>query len=166
MKANITTITDSMELSRSLDRYICCTFGTTVDTYFMKYDQRSSKLTGDLYQKTDLFLVGLMRMYSDGLRAEGIYAAEFLWKNHKKALIVSGSAKAKNMNNPIYWDLSSPMELHEQIKHVLELGNRFQADITILKNAFAPYCRPPSQHHHKGNNGDLLLRAPIKTGEK
>ena len=148
MKATITIITDSMEVSRSLDRYIYCMLGTTVDTYFMKYDQRSRMLTGDLYKKTDLFLVGLLRMYSDGLRAEGLYAAEVLWKNHKKALIVSASAKGKEINNPVYWDLSSTKNLYEQIKHVLDLGNSFQPNFTSLREVFAPFCRPPSQHHH------------------
>ncbi len=148
MKTIITIITDSVDLSKCLNRYINCHMGEMADTYFMTYAQKAILLSPDLYKSTDLFVLGLMRGYSDGFRAEGIFTAEIIWQNHKKALIISGSAKAKAIANPTYWDLGSEAMLHEQIINVLNLEENYPSNFTSLKEEYRPYYRQPFQHQH------------------
>ncbi len=115
----------------------------------MTYRDKSARLSGALYQQVDLFILEMFRSYDSGLRAEAIPVAQVLWKNGKKAVIVSGSAKGEQIDSPIYWDLGSRVSLLEVIKGVVDQMIDVEKELRKLKEVFKEYCFTPSHHRHR-----------------
>ena len=145
----IVTVTDSEGLAIALDRYLRVTFRDGVLSYYMTYQDKSARLSGTLYQQADLFILEMFRSYDSGLRAEAIPAAQVLWKNGKKAVIVSGSAKGEQIDSPIYWDLGSRVSLLEVIKGVVDQMIDVEKELRKLKEVFKEYCFTPSHRRHR-----------------
>jgi hypothetical protein len=152
MKAYIVTITDSIELSRSIDRYLRYSLGPDVDTYYMTYDRGSVLLTGELYRRADLFILGLMRRYAGSLRAEGVPVAEALWRAGKRALVVSGYYRAHEIECTTYWDLGSAESFVERIRSLTGTRSEaFESSVRVLSGVFASYLdHAAHRHRHSG----------------
>ena len=144
----IVIITDSEGLAIALDRYLRVIFRDEVLSY-LTYRDKSARLSGPLYQQADLFILEMFRSYDSGLRAEAIPVAQVLWKNGKKAVIVSGSAKGEMINSPIYWDLGSRVSLLEVIKGIVDRVINWEDELKKLKEVFKEYCFTPSHHRHR-----------------
>ena len=148
MSPTIIIVTGSADTARSLDRDVRAQLPRSVESFFMTYAQRAIHLSGSLYRTADLFVLELMRAYDYGLRAEGIFAAETLHRSGKKAIVVSGSARAPEIRCQSYWDLGSPLRLRDVLEQALASTHAVDGPgLLLLREAFAVYCKPLPDHH-------------------
>jgi len=145
MRQTIITIADDEATAKALHLYIVTTMEERVDSYFMTYHR--TLLSGTLVRQADLFLMELFTTDTVGLRAEGIFAAEKWISLGKRALIVSGSALAQNIQSPIYWDLAASDELRGRITSVLESPLSLPSDLDSVRERFRNYYRPAIDPH-------------------
>lgn len=149
---------DSVRLARAIDRFVRCAFNEGVASYFMTYEQKSTLLTRDLYLRSGLFVVELMRTYQYGVRAEGIFVAETLLKHGKRVVIVSAAAVGRKLPFPIYWDVTSAESLQKKLLAIPGPGADVQEDIARLKRAFARYCRVPAHEEQVYKSSSSVTR--------
>jgi len=136
-------ITDSEILSQSIASYIGVMYGDTIECFPIAYQKRSHQLTGRLYQKTDIFILGLFRAYSDGLRAEGLFAAEKIAKSWRRIVIIGEWTIAETLGSPIYWDMGSTRSFQQFLEDSINNQINFQSEIIRLKRFFHAYCFKP-----------------------
>lgn len=152
MNLCIVSIADSAALAGALSRFVSLTLGPEIESYFMTYDRNWLLLNRGVYRRSDLFILSLMRWYGNLPRAEGLYVAEMLYEQGKRALIVSGAAQGEQIDSPIYWDLRSRVDLRDRIRQVLAESTPIEDHRTSfarLKEVYRPYCRlPPRDHGH------------------
>lgn len=145
MKATAVVIADSAETARAIDIYVRTAMSDAVETCYMTY--RRPLLSGTLVRHADIFIVELFSMDSIGLRAEGILTAEKWLSFGKRALIVSGSARADTFTNPLFWDLAAKDQLRDRILSVLAVPAATPRALSLMKEYYRQYCRPAEDPH-------------------
>lgn len=155
MNPCVVSIADSVALAGALSRFVTLALGPETESYFMTYDRNWLLLSREIYRRSDLFVLGLMRWYGSSPRAEGLYVAEMLYEHGRRALIVSGAGQGERVDSPIYWDLRSRVGLRDRIRQGLVQSTPdedHRKALAHLSEVFRPYCRlPPHHHEHAGS---------------
>lgn len=147
MSATVVCIADTDQMARALDRYLRCFLGSQIESYFMTYERRI--LSGKLFMQVDLFVLELFRRDDIGFRAEAIPVAEKWLTSGKRVLLFSGAVRAENIKSQGYWDLGAADALHKRVRMLLSSPTPSPDELKGLRSAFAAYCRPPADHHHR-----------------
>lgn len=100
----------------------------------------------------DLFIIGLVRRYMQGPRAEGVKVAEMLWKVRKKVLIVGSESNDACIGVPFYWDLASNGNILEAVGSVLDEPVPKLADQARFLKAFEKRTEKPLGHGEKSKS--------------
>jgi len=145
MKTFVVAITDREEMARSLDRYIQCFLGDRVEPCCMTYD--CSILSGEVFTKTDLFVLELFRHDDLGVRAEAIPVAEKWIASGKRVLIISGGMRANEVDSRLYWDMASTEPLYVRIENTLDGILKSKESLQRLRISFQEFLRPQFSHH-------------------
>ena len=145
MSPIVITITDSRELSRTIDRYLMACLRSEPDHRFMTYGNRGA-LNPESVRCADLFILELLRQNHLGFRAEAIPTARIWAEAGKRVLIVSGSAKADGIAILAYWDLGSRDSLKDRIEEILSRPPEPASELDRVAAAFERYCRLPTPH--------------------
>ncbi len=143
-------LTDDYQLSKLVHLYLESFCRHTLDSVYMAYGQ--SGLSGSLYRRADLFILGLLRQDDIGYRAEGLSTAEKMAQNGYRILLISGCAAADKLNSMYYWDLAAADPLHERINHLLKSEPPPYGALNVIKEHFRAYCRPAIDHHRLRQN--------------
>lgn len=140
---NVVVIMESEILAQSIAGYMKAAYGDTLDCFPMTYEQRSHRLMGRRYQKTDIFILGLFRTYSKTLRAEALFAAELVAKPWRRILIIGEWTIAKKIESPIYWDMGSKQSFQQFFEDSERSQIDFRSEIARLKRFFHAHCFKP-----------------------
>lgn len=149
---NVLVITDTINLAKALERFFRFIFDW--NCYYYTYGH-SGTMSGDIYQKMDLFVFEVFRYLDTGfLRAEGVFILEKIFENkentRKKVLLISGELLGEKINSPIYWDPASKISLKEKVEDLIKNEKiDYEKEIKKLKEVFKPFLTSPSHHGHK-----------------
>lgn len=110
----------------------------------MTYGKLSAELSARLRDR-DVFILGLLRQYPGGLRAEGIALSELLLSRGKKVLVISPLHIEQLADNPMYWDTASKAPLVSRISHMMDRPLRRDL-LAELKHVFSRMLAIPPQH--------------------
>ncbi|MDI6797741.1 MAG: hypothetical protein QMD09_12385 [Desulfatibacillaceae bacterium] len=146
MAGSIVVITGSPELSKAIGGYLSAVSGEPGKVFYMTYKQRSSALSQDIFLNADIFILGLIRLYADGPRAEAIPVAERLLNKGKAFLIVSEFCCADELQCKTYWDFASTASLAEAVEAALHVEDA-SAELKRIQLCFKEFCRTPASHH-------------------
>ena len=114
------------------------------------YSQCEHMLTPGLIESADMFLLGLMRRYSAGLRAEGIALALRLAERRKSSMVFSPLALADRLRVTSYWDIASNIGYCDQVTRALALPlSEAKRDFQVLLEVFRPLMPVPAQHRQR-----------------
>ena len=145
---NTVVIMDSEILARTIAAYLQALFGNSIDCFPMTYRERALRLTGRRYRNTDIFILGLFRAYSEGLRAEALFAAEPMINPWRRIVIVGERTIAKKINSPIYWDMGSTYSFQNFFKESVSRQIDYRTEIERLKRYFQSHCFKPRHRQH------------------
>ncbi len=134
---------DSDILAKSIASYLRVIYGNETNCFPMTYQERTYRLQERRYRETDIFILGLFRAYSEGLRAEALFAAEKMIKPWRKIAIISECAIAGELDCPIYWDMGSKTDFVSFFKNLMHNQTDIREEIHRLKNYFRHYCFNP-----------------------
>lgn len=146
---NAVIITDHIDLARGVARYLRFVAGGNWETFYLTYEQREGRLSPTLTAETDLFILGLLRSYPGGMRAEAIPVAEVLIRTGKRVLVVSGGVAPGLRNVAMFWDLASDVSLADRIAGAADGAVNWQDGLGRLRETFSAYASPPVHGHHR-----------------
>ena len=152
MMHKIIVITDSLDLSKSIARYIEYVLGEDYEVYYSDYEKTGSILSRELLQNSDLIVLEAVRTYENEptIRIEGIETAKKLLDSEKKFLLI-GTFPLEKPDPEIhfYWDVCSKRNLKESILLALNSPPASLEELKKLEKSFPDYLRfRPSHHHH------------------
>lgn len=145
MNSLVVIITDSEFLARAAARCIDTTLGTQIETVYMTY--ATSRLSHDMLQRTDLFVLGLFRRDALGLRAEGLYVAEKFATAARRSLLIAERAVSDVIRSPFYWDVSAKDHLPDRVLRLLGQAPPSAYDFASVRSVFKSHCRPACDRH-------------------
>jgi len=144
---SVVIITDSVELSKSIFRYIRYVFGGEIDAYYGKYDE--SFLSRELFDKVDVFILESHRFYEKGgLRNEGVSAGRKYLEDGKRVLIFPTLNLCPELESPILYNPARNESLKEKILDLVSSPPASPEEIDKIKDCFPSYYSPDHHHHH------------------
>lgn len=142
----VAILTDSMELSRSIYRYIKYLLSDLIEVEF--YGTFKMGMSGQVFKSSELFILGSHRYYeNDGLRSEGVYSAKKYIQAGKRVLIIAIISTCEDLDSHFVYNPCGKESLSEKILKVLSRDIPKIEEIESIENCFpSPYT--PSHHHH------------------
>jgi hypothetical protein len=145
----ILVVTDSVELGCTIQRILGGRDAPTEAVFSMTYQESKALLTAQRVEETALFVLELFRVYSGGLRAEGLVLAD-RWRRRKPTLVVSALYLADELRCEGYWDAASNDTLPTRTERIMRFPEEcFQGFDRVLCH-FGPMMQVPPQHEDVG----------------
>lgn len=142
----ILILTDDIELSKAVFRYLSFHFGNEAEVYYSTYEEKDY-IPSNVYKEADIFIFEVHRDYGDrGIRREGLYVALSLLRGGKKSLLISWNCNEELKKSRVYWSPGSEQSLKEKLRCLMESSLPDAGEYEKLKGYF--YENYVKDHHH------------------